>query len=178
MSKCKGITKAGNGCKRYAMHSEKFCYSHKGKHAQKKDLMARKEIAKPRWVVIHSEQPETIAVGIYSTKKKAEIAYIDFLNADSKRKKLLKNAMAQLADDFPGMRGVDPKKLHSAAFQLRISQDVDDAFNDLISHSIERVDWELVNNFEFFNDWNDWNTESLMKLQTALREGEMGDTWV
>jgi len=118
------------------------------------------------WVVIHSMLPYTVAVGIYPTKSKAEIAYIEFLS--EREGDMLKNAMHEIAENYP--HEVDYEKFVLLDDCTEIAQRlydtrIVDTFQDIISHSIR-----FISNGEKFEhrDYTNWDTESLIELVEQL----------
>ena len=137
---------------------------------------------KGRWAVIHSTLPATLYCGIYSTKRRAQTAYIKFLLEQSgnlqtmfyKTIKEIVKEYPEIGDEFdrvlgkaaypPGYMPADAAKIAKILYS---NAEVEDMFCDIISHQIFDISDELMFDFREFLEWD---YEGLYRLQNDIRE--------
>jgi hypothetical protein len=130
-----------------------------------------------RWIVIHATLPYTIAVGVYSTKTRAQIAYITFLRFHDLD--LLTRALERIsethleADLWVDDEDWETTDLAHLAQQIyHQDPEIMDTFMNTIPHDINN----LPEGEEFdFRTYIDWDQLSLDTLLDHLKNGTFDD---
>lgn len=114
----------------------------------------------PPYIVLHTTLPQTIAIGVYDNKREAYEQYLRFIEDR------FPNLLIQL-ETYYEMNYPDENLL-----DLLMDPHMDDEIQDIMSFTV----LESVEDFDG-TEYDNWDPDSLGRLEEMLDNEGFGDTW-